>query len=429
MYQVGFGDCFLVSFFYRRPLPDGRDARHILVDYGTTRAPRRGAKPLVDAAQLITTHCGGELDVIVATHRHRDHIDGFGERRTAQAIEALRPKLIVRPWTDDPAAAANATAPDPRGRGAGAANLRFAASINAAQSYAGAVAAAIGRADIRTLRGELGVLAATQLPNLDAIRNLERWGRDAAAAYVHAGSPSRIEEFVPGITVRVLGPPTVDQAPEMLSQRSSDVEYWMLQQRNLTNDSAALEAPRSARRASLRAGALGPVSWLVERLEAQRVASYLRIVRSVDDALNNTSVILLIDAGDKRLLFPGDAQIENWSWALQRAPDRRRLAALLAGVDLYKVGHHGSRNATPRSLFGLWGDSVDGRQAMVALMSTLSGVHGHSDATRVPRATLVAALARRMTLLTTDQLDPSRPYLEVAASTTRGESFAPVVQH
>ena len=38
MYQVGFGDCFLLSAEYAAPLPDGRAERHLLVDCGSTRA-------------------------------------------------------------------------------------------------------------------------------------------------------------------------------------------------------------------------------------------------------------------------------------------------------------------------------------------------------------------------------------------------------
>ena len=32
-YQVGFGDCFLVSFVY------AKDSRHVLIDFGTTELP------------------------------------------------------------------------------------------------------------------------------------------------------------------------------------------------------------------------------------------------------------------------------------------------------------------------------------------------------------------------------------------------------
>src|SRR3984885_8383923 len=51
-----------------------------------------------------------------------------------------------------------------------------------------------------------------------------------------------------------------------------------------------------------------------------------------------------------KLLFPGDAQIENWQFALQQ----NKYRSLLSSVNLYKVGHHGSRNATPKSLWKLF---------------------------------------------------------------------------
>ncbi len=148
-------------------------------------------------------------------------------------------------------------------------------------------------------------------------------------------------------------------------------------------------------------------------------------MRTVDDALNNTSVVLLLDVGDKRLLFPGDAQIENWSWALRDAPESASLRRLLSRVDLYKVGHHGSRNATPRSLFRLWGDEPTPARPLTALMSTLSGVHGRSEATRVPRSTLVAALERRTggRLVTTEGLAADRPFVELAAPAGGREPF------
>ena len=62
------------------------------------------------------------------------------------------------------------------------------------------------------------------------------------------------------------------------------------------------------------------------------------------DAMNNTSVILLMKAGTKKFLFPGDAQWENWAYALGK-----RLKSL-SDVDVYKVGHPGSLNATPKTL-------------------------------------------------------------------------------
>ena len=79
MYQVGFGDCFLVSIEYDGPLEDGRAARHILIDYGTSHSPREGMARgrMADVAALVEEHTGGHLDVLVVTHRHRDHLRGF----------------------------------------------------------------------------------------------------------------------------------------------------------------------------------------------------------------------------------------------------------------------------------------------------------------------------------------------------------------
>jgi hypothetical protein len=417
MYQVGFGDCFLLSFHYRRPLADGRSERHILFDFGSTRAPGR-RRLLPSVAHLLEQHTNGRLDVLVATHRHKDHVDGFGLPATAAVIDRLEPGLVVRPWTDDPKLPADARAPALR-----SGSHRFAAALAAGQELAGLAASVAGGAPDRSLRGELVALASEQLPNADALANLERWAKNGKGVYVAAGGDSRIEELVPGVRVRVLGPPTVEQAPELTRQRAADPEYWLAQL-------AQLEGSRPAGRRSTRRRALppGPVAWLVERLERQQLASLLRIVRTVDDALNNTSVILLLDAGDKRLLFPGDAQIENWSWALRGAPESASLRRLLARVDLYKVGHHGSRNATPRSLFRLWGDEPSAERPLAALMSTLSGVHGRTEATRVPRRTLVAALRRRTAgaLWTTDGLAPEQPFVELVAPARGRAPFAPV---
>ena len=90
--------------------------------------------------------------------------------------------------------------------------------------------------------------------------------------------------------------------------------------------------------------------------------------------MNNTSVVLLIKAGDRRLLFSGDAQLESWKWITQASPHAARNRTRLAKVDLYKVGHHGSRNATPKtSLYKLWAPDGGPIRPVLSLMSTREG--------------------------------------------------------
>lgn len=428
MYQVGFGDCFLVTLTYTEPLDDGRDSRHILIDFGSTRVPRKGAK-LVDVAELIASHCGGKLDVIVMTHRHKDHISGFGDSAGAEVIDGLAPSLVVRPWTEDPSLAEDAAGPDssPESRS-------FVRRLRSAESAAERTAKALAEASSshRGLMEEVSKLAADQVPNKEAIEQLDAWAQAGAAAFVSFGADSRIEEFVPGLSVRVLGPPTVEDWPEMAHQRVVDKEeFWMLRAMAVTKEAAIVAASERAGATSTgeqSAIPAGPISWLVDRLHRQSLHSLHRIVRALDDALNNTSVILLLEVGDKRLLFPGDAQIENWSYALKGPGATEEVLSALSEVDFYKVGHHGSRNATPKSLFNLWGADPDAGHPVVSFMSTLSGVHGTTDATRVPRATLVAALQHRTTLITTDGLEADQLFVEASGPVVGSEPLQVVEQ-
>jgi hypothetical protein len=159
----------------------------------------------------------------------------------------------------------------------------------------------------------------------------------------------------------------------------------------------------------------------------QQLNSLLRIVRSMDDILNNTSVILLFELRQGRrplrLLFPGDAQIENWEYALRYAREAKDNLELLRTVDLYKVGHHGSRNATPKTLYNLWNEPRTKDRKMWALLSTKPGVYGKTPATAVPRSTLVSALDTRMTLLSTEPLKSGHPYEELTANLRSGTGF------
>ena len=73
----------------------------------------------------------------------------------------------------------------------------------------------------------------------------------------------------------------------------------------------------------------------------------------LDSRTNNTSLVLAIEivATGRVLVFAADAQIGNWtSWAGLRFDDGGTApvtgADLLARTIFYKVGHHGSRNAT-----------------------------------------------------------------------------------
>ena len=119
--------------------------------------------------------------------------------------------------------------------------------------------------------------------------------------------------------------------------------------------------------------------------------------------MNNTSLILLFETKTKKLLFPGDAQIENWQYAL----GQEKFQKLLADVDVYKVGHHGSLNATPRSMWDLFKNkgAPNKKGRLKSVLSTKPGKHGSvASRTEVPRATLLKELSSHSELHSTDKL-------------------------
>ena len=429
-YQVGFGDCFLLSFQYA-----DQSEKHVLVDFGTTKLPPQApATRMLEIARDIEKRTGGALHAVVATHRHADHISGFttaaNGKGTGDLIRGLKPKFVVQPWTEHPDLARNATGPAAIARpgGKGGSNARHVAMLQAMHEVArqGLTVAKGARWLNSEMRGRLSFLGEDNVKNLSAVKNLIAMTTPANRVYLKAGDAARFDKEL-GIKVHVLGPPTVDQWAAVASQRDSDPdEFWQLRRASATfwrfRGAAAKAASDGAHNDRKRrkpaplfprhVSSLGPTfpvetRWLVYRARNMQAEQLLQIVTELDDAMNNTSVVLVFDMGGKRLLFPGDAQIENWQYALQNPANR----SLLASVNLYKVGHHGSRNATPKSLWKLFGNRTSkksSKKRLSSLMSTLEHKHGSvANKSEVPRETLVNALQRDTNLFTTQALtDP-----------------------
>jgi hypothetical protein len=418
-YQVGFGDCFLLSFVY-----GASDKRHILIDFGTSELPKSGkplkpgkpAEHMPKIAEQIRNDCGGSLTALVATHRHLDHISGFGTDgktgKSGEIIRSLNPKIVIQPWTEDPQAAEDATH-------ATGDSLRskkgFIAGLAAMHAIADAVLALTKRPPNwmgASLAKELRFLGMDNIANRSAVENLIAMGKakGAKAVWARHGSNAGLSSFLPSVSVRILGPPSLEQSQKIRKQRSKDADqFWQLlagtpglrEQVPLAKGLTHREHGRTTSRIPPEA------RWFRDRLEHMRGEQLLEIVRCLDDQMNNTSVILLFEVGKKKLLFPGDAQIENWSYALEDAPDHEATQALLADVDVYKVGHHGSLNATPKKL--LWEHftkrgTVEGKR-IKAMLSTLHGKHGNAKSgTEVPRKPLLEALSKETDLTNTEDL-------------------------
>jgi len=427
MYDVGFGDCFLLSFTYPVPV-DGRAVRHMLIDFGTKAMPKGGATSR-DIANLIAADCGGKLDVVVVTHRHQDHLSGFAPGAGGDVIAGLRPDRVLRPWTEAPdAAPADPAATDPAGTAA--------LSLVAGQSFARAIAELTYPSRPTDVQRQMLRLADLQVPNAEAMDVLRALSDDGRGRYLRLGGDTGTLDLLPGVRMRVLGPPDPALAPDLYHYAGSSSEYWLRLTRDLSpsvqsamlagaaDDVGGDPGPTAPAESVRDSTPPGPARWLLDRLERRDVRSAFELVRTFDKVLNNTSLILLIEAAGHSMLFPGDAQLEDWDYCLNNDQGAAALQDDLKRVDLYKVGHHGSRNATPKlSLYPLLQASTAGH--CLAVMSTMPGVF--KDAHPVPAKALVDALSvLPFRLLSTADLPPTTrpPVRRVVAGA--GTPFADV---
>jgi len=336
MYNVGFGDCFLL----RLPTADGE--RRMLVDCGW-HSQGRGAYDDKELVKQIAIDAGGSIDVVVATHRHQDHISGFGETDLWAGIGV---EEVWLPFTAGPPEAG-----DPHGLASWNRLLESADHLVDANGALKERATQAMAAHSQAQRDEVAFLLWNARANKPGIENLTRGmrrrdGTPALRRYLPADGkdvPAAFtSEALPGARIHVLGP---SRDPKYRRKTDTLPPGWGLvddgslgarqSMRSPFGDEWAIPQDQLPRRRPFKDESLAGIRGFNDDL--------LVAARAADGFLNGESLVLLIELGSARLLFTGDAEVSSWTKILE-TPD---LLALAAGATFLKVGHHGSHNATP----------------------------------------------------------------------------------
>jgi hypothetical protein len=336
MYDVGFGDCFLLQI----PRPDGTAAR-VLFDCGSIKL---GANPMKAVVQQVIEDARPapgqkpRIDVVVATHRHRDHISGFADPAWAE-VEVGE---VWMPWTEKPN--------DGQARRIREMHLRLAEQL---QTRLEARLAAPGASAERTALESSHELALNALSNDEAMYTLQHGfaGRPKRCYLpTKAGNTTWFDtELLPGVVIHVLGP---SHDPQVLRELEPPAGQGYLklteagsagpggQPSPFGEDWPVLPEDYDSTYSSLSADLPPDDRDYVRSIDLGLDEA---VAATLDKALNATSLMLVFQIGRVSLLFPGDAQWGTWRLALADESLRK----LLAATTFYKVGHHGSHNATP----------------------------------------------------------------------------------
>jgi len=395
LYCHGLGDCMLIEL--ARP---GGEPYRILLDCGIHTSALDGTGKIRRVVEDLATLARPEgdpnrsprLDAVVGTHEHWDHISGF--HQAEDLFRKFDVGEIWFAWTENPA--------DPQGRLLDKYKDEAADALTGAAFMLGAAGDGGARADLDallgfvfgvkgersrdareklrslssnvrhfepgervTLPGDLGrdyriyVMAPPRDSKLlgltDSLDDTYRFGASGStlAASLRNGlalNESRLsvhgDPLAPfdgsaGVPLSQVLANKVETGPGSRISRE-DVEFLS---RHYAGPAPLLEEP----------GKDSPTEhqeW--RRIDKEWLGLASELALQLDSRTNNTSLVLAVEivATGKVLLFAADAQVGNWkSWKdVQFAKDGN--APAVTGAELmkrtvfYKVGHHGSRNAT-----------------------------------------------------------------------------------
>lgn len=397
MYRVGFGDFFLLT------VPTKAGPQHILIDCGV-HAGNIGS--MEDCVADLIEVTGRKLALVIVTHYHADHLSGFATQYDEFAQFDVGAVWITNRLDPE----------DPQ-------SMKFRAQLSALASHLQlqlklrlqlnldedeAVVAKQALAKAENALGVFGVAGGSNDKAMDLVTNGFR--NQPTVYYYQAGDEPELPPVLKGaLSAVILGPSPKDSAGEFAASDNKTEQYLSAVSANGLPDTSRFEPfdrlwPASSKdypRAAFRPWRT-PVE-MEKTLHAVQPDALAAAADLIDGTLNNQSLVVLFTCSGKKLLFVGDAQWGNWAYWLYGkkvkgkdpgiTEDARKI---LGSIDFYKVGHHGSTNATPIPAVGAM------PKTCAAMCSTETGYPSRkrtygsiAKKTEVPRIALMEALERQ----------------------------------
>ena len=342
MYRQGLGDCFLIKFFNKN-----KQSFNMLVDFGVLFGTSDAKTIMNNIAKDIAKDTNNSIDVLVSTHEHWDHLSGFIQAE--EIFETIEIKNIWFAWTEDPK---NKLAKKLREE------REF--KIKALNSFISSNNLKTDESIINSVLGFFGAMSGTN--TRDALNYLKS-RKDSFISYMYPGYTEKID-ILPNIRFHILGPPEDEKALKKDMSNSDEIIYKLGLNKIQNNDFIDTtnqnfifdEKYLSKQENNIAQLYNNPLNnW--RKIDNDYMYFADNIALALDGDTNNTSLVFAIEdiSSGKVLLFPADAQVGNWlSWKnyTWKSLDKKGneisidINDILARTVLYKVGHHGSHNAT-----------------------------------------------------------------------------------
>jgi hypothetical protein len=368
-YNVRFGDCVLVSF------DAGAGEKHLLFDFGNAPAQVRndGGKNDVfkPVAADIAKRTNGVIDLLVMSHEHLDHIEGFYSERKVFDAFTVREVWMSAMSEPDYYKRHKKCEPEKRAR---------LALLGIAQRWDDERRFDRLPSPIRSLIAN-NVLTLANRERIDYLRGLVSKKK---LRYLHRGKKVSASVLGAGVSLEILAP---EEDASVYYPKSAKPGHSLWLDAAARFGAQTVRKRRVARYRPPRPPQQMPpdeFAKLRDRIGELDMADLL----AIDKAANNTSLVVRLTVNGKVLLLPGDAEQE--SWAMMRRYKR------LAPVDLLKLAHHGSVNGMPfDGTEGVLDKVLKPGRKTIALVSTCRGVYGNTKETEIPYHLLMDTLEKK----------------------------------